>query len=85
MPLPAQRSTCSVLPPDGNRVVSYAAEGGEAQETVAASKSNLRFKPNLKDLKEVDDSEEEDGLSDEEVSGGEGSESELEDDMNGKR
>ena len=57
----------------------------EAQETVAASKSNRRCKPNLKDLKEVDDSEDEDGLSDEEVSGGEGSESELEDDMNGKR
>ena len=57
----------------------------EAQETVAASKSNLRFKPNLKDLKEADDSEEEEGLSDEDMSGEEGSESELEDDMNGKR
>ena len=55
------------------------------RETVASSKSNLRFKPNLKDLKEADDSEEEEGLSDEDMSGEEGSESELEDDMNEKQ
>ena len=57
----------------------------EAQETVATSKSNLRFKPNLNDLKEVDDSEgDEDQSGDEDMVENEGSESELEDDMNGK-
>ena len=58
----------------------------EAQETVAASKSNLRFKPNLKDLKEVDDSEDDEEQSgDDNMEIGDGSESELEDDMNGKQ
>ena len=58
----------------------------EAQETMAASKSNLRFKPNLKDLKEVDDSEDDEEQSgDENMEIGDASESELEDDMNGKQ
>ena len=57
----------------------------EAQETVATSKSNLRFKPNLNDLKEVDDSEgDEDQSGDGDMMENEGSESELEDDINEK-
>ena len=59
----------------------------EAHDTATASKSMLKYKPNLKDLQMADGSEQENSAEDEgDVEMGEmdASDSELEDDLHGR-